>query len=58
MKQYSIELTRENWQVLQAFLIGYGLKYEPAACYNLVHVTIWCNPMQAENINRFLEANT
>ena len=55
MKHYSIELSRENWQVLQAYLIGYGLKYEPCECYNLIHITIWCNEKQAENINNFLE---
>lgn len=55
MKNYSVELTRDNWQELRAYLINNGIAYEPAECYNLVHITIWCNDFQAEKINRFLE---
>ena len=55
MKEYNIELTRENWITLRTYLIHYGIKYEPADCYNLIHTTVWCTEKQAENINKFLE---
>ena len=58
MKRYTIEVTREIWVSLRAYLIGYGIQYEPAECFNLIHITIWCNERQAENINNFLERVT
>ncbi len=55
MKEYTIELTPNNWQVLRAYLIDNKIKFEPCSCYNLIHITIWCNENQAAGINKFLE---
>ena len=56
MNQYNIELTPDNWEKMRTYLIEHGINYEPSECFNLVHITIWCNQEQAENINKFLEA--
>lgn len=56
MKNYNIELPRESWERLRAYLIENDISFESSECFNLVHITIWCNQEQAENINKFLEA--
>ena len=55
MKTYSIELTVDRWQVLRHYLIEHNISFEPCECFNLIHVTIWCNEDQAAEINKFME---
>ena len=55
MNEYSIELTVDRWQALRNYLIEHNISFEPCECFNLIHVTIWCNENQAAGINRFLE---
>lgn len=55
MKEYSIELSVNRWQALRQYLIEHNISFEPCECFNLIHVTIWCNENQAAEINKFLE---
>ena len=58
MKKYSIELDRNTWNALRVYLINNEIQYEPAECFNLIHITIWCNSEQAKEIDNFLERVT
>ena len=56
MKNYNVELSRENWQVFRKYLIENNITFEPSECFNLIHVEIKCSEHQAAKINNFLEA--
>lgn len=55
MKTYSVELPVDRWQALRQYLIEHNISFEPCECFNLIHVTIWCNENQAAEIDKFLE---
>lgn len=55
MKKYSIELSVDRWQALRRYLIEHNISFEPCECFNLIHITVWCNENQAAEINKFLE---
>lgn len=55
MKKYSIELSVNRWQALRKYLIEQNINFEPCECFDLIHITIWCNENQAADINKFLE---
>lgn len=55
MKTYSIELPVNHWQALRNYLIEQNISFEPCECFDLIHITIWCNENQAADINKFLE---
>lgn len=55
MNRYSVELSVDRWQALRQYLIEHNISFEPCECFNLIHITVWCNENQAAEINKFLE---
>lgn len=54
MKEYNVELTRNEWKLFKAYLNGNGIKYEPSEAYNLIHIVLWCNESDVAKVNNFL----
>ena len=52
---YSVELTRDKADIFKEYLRKNDIRFEPSACYNLIHFECCMTPDERKAANEFLQ---
>ena len=50
----SVELDTQSAETFRKYLKANGFKYEPSACYNLIHFSVLCDEKETEELESVL----
>lgn len=52
---YNVELAKDSAGKFKEFLRDYHIKFESSECGNLIHFEVFCNRLEMETANKFLD---
>ncbi len=53
---YNVELAKESARKFKEFLRDYHIKFESSECGDQIHLEVYCNRLEMETANKFLDS--
>lgn len=55
-KWYNVELKKDLANKVKAFCIDNNITIECSGCYDLIHIEVYCDNVEVEKINSFIDS--